>query len=282
MLRPRVCCFVLCAALAACSSGSQAPDAAVATDADATPDGATSDVATMAWAPPAACVDAGAGGASDGGVAASGNAFAFTLRGGHIEGAYVTLLEHPERCARTAADGAFRFDGLAPGETVTLRMHHPMYPLIQTGTHALPMTGLERLTFQAPDYSIYGLLSSVTATESRPDRCQIATTVTEVGRSLYTAEFPSHGEAGATVTISPTPPEADGPIYFQYYGAGQILPDRSLRETTRDGGVLFLNVTPGDYVLSAHKAGVNIRDVRVRCVAGVLVNASPPWGLQVY
>lgn len=70
-----------------------------------------------------------------------------------------------------------------------------------------------------------------------------------------------------------------GPIDFDYLERGVILPDRRLTQTTRDGGVLWLNVPPGEYVLTAHK-GVRFTQARFRCRAGVLVNASPPWGLQ--
>jgi hypothetical protein len=117
----------------------------------------------------------------------------------------------------------------------------------------------------------------------RPDdtRCQIAATVTEIGASLYSTT-PSHGQAGATVTIAPVPDDVDGPVYFEYFDGGAILPNRELTETTRDGGVLFLNVPPGEYVLSAHAEGMTFRDVRVRCDAGLLVNPSPPWSLQAH
>jgi|GEM_PF-3542389 len=45
---------------------------------------------------------------------------------------------------------------------------------------------------------------------------------------------------------------------------------------------VFLNVPPGDYVLTAHKAGMSFTPAAIRCRAGVLVNASPPWGLQAH
>lgn len=90
----------------------------------------------------------------------------------------------------------------------------------------------------------------------------------------------SHGEAGATVSITPAPSDVDGPVYFEYLAPHRIVPNRRLTETTRDGGVLFLNVPPGDYVLSASKAGVTCTDVRMHCEAGLIVNASPPWSLQ--
>lgn len=268
-----------------------ASDSAPAAD-TATPDAEPTD--SGVWSPPAQCAtatewrgDASADGgdaSADAGAttaSVSGHAFDFSLGGGRIEGAYVTILEDPTRCVRTGRDGFFRFDGLTVGADVTLAMHDPRFPLIHTGTHTVPAEGIERLTFQAPTHRMYRLLATAVAITPRATRCQIAATVTEIGRSIYTTDWPSHGEAGATVTLTPARAMVDGPVYFQYYESG-IIPERQLTETSRDGGVLFLNVEPGEYVLSASKAGVRFRSVRVRCIAGALVNASPPWSIQAY
>ncbi len=209
----------------------------------------------------------------------SGHAFAFTTSGGRIEGAYVTALEQPTLCTRTGAEGYFEL--LVPvGSEITLEIHHADFVRVRTGTHVVPPEGIERLTFQVPDRTTYRLLESVVGHPTDPALCQIAATVTEAGRSLYTTDWPSHGEAGATVSIDPLPATFDGPIYFEYLGAGAILPDRDLTETSRDGGILFLDVPPGDYTLAASEPGVTFRPVRVRCEAGVLVNPSPPWSIQ--
>ena len=120
------------------------------------------------------------------------------------------------------------------------------------------------------------------AEPSRPDRCQIAATVTRRGYSVYDgAADGTHGEPGATVAISPRPSGGGTPIYFNGGVPNTIWPDRKLSETTPDGGVLFLNVPPGTYTLTATKPGATIRPVTIDCRAGVLTNASPPWGLQV-
>ena len=252
-------------------AGQRAQDSAPAQD-SAEPDSAPTD--SGVWSPPPQCTsatewsgdagnDAGDASASaDGGAttaSVSGHAFDFSLGGGRIEGAYVTILEDPTRCVRTGRDGFFRFDGLAIGADVTLAMHDPRFPLIHTGTHTVPAEGIERLTFQAPTHRMYRLLATAVTITPRSTRCQIA----------------------ATVTLTPARAMVDGPVYFQYYESG-IIPERQLTETSRDGGVLFLNVEPGEYVLSATKAGVRFRSVRVRCIAGALVNASPPWSIQAY
>ena len=276
--------LILAASLAACGSSSapppaaadaSAPDAPV--DAAPTPD----DAPSVDDAPARVIPDCATPVSGDGGVTVRGHAFNFGPSSSSTRGGVVTLLEHPGWYARIGADSAYSFQGLTPGEPVTPVFDHPDYWPIQTGTHTVPAEGIERLSFQAPTVWLFRILAQSIRAPIDPARCQIATTVTEVGFSIYDGDRKSHGEAGATVTIDPPLTPESGPVYFQYYGRGSILPVRELTETTRDGGVLFLNVPPGEYVLTAHKAGARIREARIRCRAGVLVNAAPPWGLQV-
>jgi len=59
-----------------------------------------------------------------------------------------------------------------------------------------------------------------------------------------------------------------------------IVPDATLTATSVDGGVLFLNVPPGEYRLLATKPGKQFTQAKIRCTAGQLINAAPPYGLQ--
>lgn len=217
--------------------------------------------------------------AEAGGLLVRGDAFSFSLGQGRVGGAVVRSLEHPGRCAVTDEDGRFALGGFAPGEAVTLTLERQGYAPTQTGTRSLPPGGLERVTFQAPTVEIFRLIAGISGVGPAPGTCQIAATVTEIGRSLYD-DAPSHGEAGATVTLDPLPEGVRGPIYFRYLAPGLIVPDRSLGETTRDGGVLFLETPPGEYTLTAHKEGARFTQAQVRCRAGWVVNASPPFSLQ--
>lgn len=224
----------------------------------------------------AAALCSACGGGGDARLASvSGDAIPFNGGNRRVEGAQVWILEHPERRVTTGADGHFAFDGLEVGSEVTLVLEHPDYHLIQTGTHVVPEEGIERLTFQAVTHEIYGALAAILGVvPDEENACQVPTTVTRVGKSLY--DPGAHGEEGATVTIDPPLPAEHGPIYFN----SSVIPDRSLSETSDDGGVLYIQVPPGEYVLTAHKPGVEFTPVKVKCRAGVLVNASPPWGLQ--
>lgn len=194
---------------------------------------------------------------------------------GRVEGATVSILEFPALQVVTGADGKFRFDDLPVDADITLVMTHPDYHEIQTGTHVLPDEGLERITFQAVSHGIYDVLAGVVGiTPDEAKYCQMVTTVTRVGKSVYDAG--AHGEAGVLVTLDPPLPAENGPIYFN----AQVVPDASLTETSEDGGVLFVQVPPGEYTWTASKAGAEFRPVRMKCRVGVLINASPPWGLQ--
>lgn len=222
----------------------------------------------------AALALAGCGGADT--VTIDGDAFFFNGgpgADGRVVGATVTLVEHPEQQAVTAADGHFQFSGFADGDQATFALafanHHP----IQTGTFTVGTEPITRATFQVVHEAIYANLADMLGITPDPAKCQIVTTVTRVGKSLY--DEGAHGEAGATVTIDP-PMAGEGPIYFN----SSVFPERGLTQTSDDGGVLFLQVPPGTYTLTATKPGVTFRQVEIHCRAGYLLNASPPWGLQ--
>lgn len=205
----------------------------------------------------------------------SGDAIPFNV--GHqarLEGAVIGLLEDPSRTFVTGGDGHFAFDGVPVGSEVTLVLEKPGYHPIQTGTHRVPPGGLDRVTFQVVTDAIFDAFAAIVDVVPDPAACQVATTVTRVGRSLY--DPGAHGEAGATVTIDPPLPPGHGPIYFN----SSVVPDRSRTETSDDGGVVFVQVPPGRYVLEAHKPGVEFEPVVILCRPGLLVNASPPRGLQ--
>ncbi len=205
-----------------------------------------------------------------------GDAFPFeNAPNGHIAGATVSILEFPEMTMVTAADGKFKFDGLPVGADITLVMDHPDYHPIQTGTHTLPHEGLERITFQAVTHALYGALAGIVGiTPDEEKYCQMVTTVTRVGKSIY--DVGAHGEAGVVITIDPPLPVENGPVYFN----AKVIPELGLTETSDDGGALFTQVPPGEYLWTGTKAGAQFSQVRMKCRAGFLINASPPWGVQ--
>jgi len=224
--------------------------------------------------------------ASDDGAANDSCRMRVTLRGdvlpfhlvpdGRLAGATISILEHPERQVITGADGHFEFDDLEEGSEVTLVLSHPDYHPIQNGTMRLGPAGAGLVTFQAVVTPIFQALAALLQiTPDEEHACQMVTTFTRFGKTMY--DTGAHGEAGALVQLAPPLPAEHGPVYFN----ASVLPDRTLTESSDDGGVLFIQVPPGEYVWTASKPGTAFSRVKMRCRPGFLVNASPPWGLQV-
>jgi hypothetical protein len=199
-----------------------------------------------------------------------------------IAGAEVCVLEMPGHCTRSSsavADrGHFQLDGIAVGAQVTLTMSHPDWPLVQLATLAVPAGGLAKLTFQVPDFNQKFLLALAAGLTIDPGTCQVAATVTlpnPAMDTLYVYSGAPHGEPGATVSISPG---GQAPVYFN----DGVVPQPGLTQTSTDGGILYGNLAPGRYTITATKAGVNFRSVTFNCRQGWIVNASPNYGLQAY
>ncbi len=272
---------------AGCSDDSATPDAAVAPDKGApdktapdktapdvaAPDKAAPDVTTAdQFVPP----DLGDHDAAPGTVAVEGDAFVFNVAGGRIYGAKITVLEDATKLAYTDKKGHFVLKGFSPNSEVTLRLEAAGYPKNQTATLNVGTTGLKKVTFQVPVNAMYNMLAKVLQVTPDPKKCHMVSTVTRKGKSLY--DPGAHGEQDAVVTATPTPVAEVGPVYFDT----NVVPDKTLKKTSDDGGVLWANVTPGGYTLTATKAGVKFKTVKIKCRAGYTVNAAPPWGLQVY
>ena len=209
----------------------------------------------------------------------SGNAFSFAPPGfeggGRIVGGTVSVLEMPEYSTTTVEDGFFIIEDLPVNQEITLVLEAEGFPTTHTKTFTLTDSDLEEVTFQVPNLGLYDGLALIIGATISPDKCQLVSTVTILGGSLYLPG--AHGEAGATVSIEPPDENADGPIYFNE----DVIPDRTWTETSADGGIVFVNTEPGDYILTATKDGVVFESVKLKCRAGVLANASPPHALQV-
>ncbi len=153
----------------------------------------------------------------------SGDAFSFALPGepyGRIDGATISVLEAPEVSATSDDEGHFVLEGLEPGGKATFVMNREGFPPARTKTFTLPESGdLERVTFQIPDDTLFAALAAILQLEVDESACQIVSTITRVGKSVY--DEGAHGVEGTT-----------------------------------------------------------FEEVAVECAAGVLVNASPPFGLQ--
>lgn len=248
----------------------------------------------------------GSGGLGAPTVSVSGIAWGFTLpgQGGYdrIEGAEISVLEMPELDTTTNDEGEFTIEGIPAGAEATFVLEHDRYPLTYTKTHTLGDTDITDLTFQVPNEGLYAVIETLLEVQSDPEKCQMVSTFTRYGKTIGDAGH--HGQAGAVLEIE-SPDGAtvqEGPIYF----GDNVTPDRARDYSSLDGGVLILNADPGDYTLRAscvsepglvedflaeyppetdedlrcQTEDVEFEPVRMKCRAGVFLNASPSYGLQ--
>jgi len=240
-------------------------------------------------------------------VSVGGIAWGFTLpgQGGYdrIANATVSVLEAPELTTTSSADGEFTIGGIPVGSEATFVLEHPNYPLTYTKTFTVPDADIDDLTFQVPNNGLYSVIELQLGITSDPEKCQMVSTFTRVGRTIGDAG--PHGQAGAVLSISPESAVIEeGPIYF----GDNVIPDRNRTYSSLDGGVLIINADPGDYTLSAscvsnpadeaalleeyppqdfpdedlrcETEDVQFESVLMKCRPGVFLNASPSYGLQ--
>jgi hypothetical protein len=249
------------------------------------------------------------GGTSGPTISVGGIAWGFTLpgQGGYdlIKEATISVLEMPELTTETNDEGEFTIEGIPVGSQATFVLEHERYPLTYTKTHTVPDADITNLTFQVPNEGLYSVIEIQLGIVSDPEKCQMVSTFTRVGRTI--GEPGHHGQAGALLDIDA--PEGalleEGPVYF----GDNVVPDRERDYSSLDGGVLIVNADPGDYTLSAscvpnpselyddfvaeyppetypeedlrcQTEDVEFEPVLMKCRPGVFLNASPSYGLQ--
>lgn len=213
-------------------------------------------------------------------VSASGVVYQFQTHT-PLEGATVSLAQDDTITTTTDADGAWTLHGVPNGSEFT--------PVASAAghvvTHQQTFTAdadVEQIYLQLVPEAVFGAMAQgigqAGVTVDLTEKCHVVTTVSSAEAGEYTtwAEFLDHGDAGllpdATAQISPS-------SGMQLYFNEQVQPDPTLSATTTDGGVLWVNVDPGRYTLSATHSSASFPDVTVDCEKGRFVNASPPNGL---
>jgi len=201
-----------------------------------------------------------------------------------IAGATIKVEELPSVSATTAKDGSYELD-VPVGATITpyieAKGHHSIRLQTFTVDAAHDGTALEGVNFQTPSDGIYDglkvLVKGFTGKDPFAGGCVVVTTVGDkkmIGMSFDRfINFHPHGVAGVAAHMDPAKATA---IYFN----DQVLPDKAQHTTSVDGGVLWPNVPPGNYTLTATKTGMTFATVHVTCQNGWVVNANPVWGLH--
>ncbi len=205
-----------------------------------------------------------------------GYTFEFGSNGKPVVGAKLRLAEYPSLSATSDEGGSYVLrvpDGLASTPVVD----HPGFKLMHLQTFTPAGKDLNNVNFQMVSPIIYDIFTAILEVEPDPEKCQISSTVnTKEIRDLDLEAFRAygaHGVAGATVSAEPA---VDDLVYFNE----NVIPNRSLTETSDDGGVVWPNVTPGTYVMSAEHPDTSFASFTATCVAGRFINAGPPWGLR--
>lgn len=212
--------------------------------------------------------------------AMGGQARFFDVRMGMLqevsgEGAEAFVLEDPTRHQTLPADGRFRFEGLPEGSEVTLAIRHPNFQPTLTATLTVGASDATDITFQVVTHTLANLAGLLLGVDPEdPTLCEMATTVAAVTDHRWDLFAP--GEPGATVQVEPASDHGRKIIYFDEH----TVPNPRITETTTDGGVVLVGAPPGIYFWTATKAGRVFNRLKMKCVAGWLTNASPPWGLQ--
>lgn len=222
-------------------------------------------------------------------VCASGTAHSFSLDFKPVAGALISILEFPGRVAVANEWGEFLFCGLPVGSLATFRLTAKGYHESMTKTFVLPATQLSEIHFQAPSNLIFAALR--TASGATAQGHHLVTTVTPEENNWVGAGGIPFVKVVA-FQVDPADPFNDpgvpldvNPIYFSstkiVVGNGYVAwPDPKMRETDRDGGVLFKDVPAGTYRLEASRPGYEFEAVVMKTGdSPAVTNAVPGYNL---
>jgi hypothetical protein len=217
-------------------------------------------------------------GAPDRDVHIRGTVYAFNAPD-PIAGATVRVAELDGVVATTASDGSYDL-AVPDGTRVTPYVEADGFHGIHLQTFTTQGTNIERANFQIPSDPVYGGLAALLGVEldeaGNQVNCAIVSTFSTVDvRDLSFADFTAfgaHGVGGATASTDPALPS---PIYFNE----NVIPDPSRTESSEDGGVIWIEVPPGTYRVSASHPSERFAEFTASCEPGRLVNANPPQGL---
>ena len=207
----------------------------------------------------------------------TGHAYAFNMDPSQsVVGAKIAVAELPDVTTTTAADGSYALT-VPVGATVTPFITAAGYHTTYLQTFVNVQGDLANVNFQTPDDGTFVILAKLLGVTQPEASCSIATTVsTKAIQALSYMDFRkfgAHGVAGATAALLP---EAATPTYFNK----NVVPDKTQALTSEDGGVVWVNLPPATYTISATHPTRKFDTVTVTCANGRLVNANPPWGLR--
>ena len=205
-----------------------------------------------------------------------GYAFAFAGHAAPLEGVAIHIAEHHEIHTVSSEDGSYTLE-VPDGEPFTPVAELPGYRTMYLQTFTAAGEDLINVSFQMVETWMYDVFSYALEIEPLDDHCQISTTVnTKDIREMTLEDFAAYGAHGVPGVVVWSEPALADMVYFD----AQTIPDRTLTETTADGGVVWPNVPPGVYVMKASHPDKTFAPFVATCEPGRFINAGPPWGLR--
>lgn len=212
----------------------------------------------------------------------TGTAYEFNNTKVKLKGAKVKVAEIPSASATVKADGTY--DLVVPDKTtVTPYIIAAGYHTVYLQTFKTGGENLEHVNIQTPTNAVAMALAQIVNVkvnaENYPERCVIVSTFSTRNVRGIGVEFGdftgygAHGVAGATATTSP---KLAPPIYFN----DKVIPDRSQKLSSKDGGVIWTDIPAGVYTVRASAPGTRFASFKATCKNGRIINANPPWGLH--
>jgi hypothetical protein len=215
-------------------------------------------------------------------VTITGNAYAFIFAGNkdRLEGARIGIAEMPGLTTTAGPNGAYALE-VPDDTTITPYAEFEGYYPTHHQTFHTSGEDLRQVNFQMPALTTYNLLAGYVQAGLNQDGsltdCGIVSTFFQKeGRSFNDFDdfhdFRPHGVEGSTAVATPA---AGRQFYFNH----RVLPDPEQPSSSRDGGVLWVDVESGVYEIKGSSDTTRHASFVATCEPGRLVNANPPWGL---
>lgn len=197
-----------------------------------------------------------------------------------------------------STQGFYHFD-YPVGGRLNMIFQHAGYQTSQSGTYTITKSGYVDqyglISWQALPRTLWAVIKNIilyeTHTSIKKDTCQVIMTVSAYHKTL---NDDPQGEEGATVQIEPLHGNHSDKLYdVRYYldiFMKKPFPWPGLKKTSKDGGVIFVNVKPGNYKVITKKEGVKFSTPEFKCnpsewkglnESNIVINLSPPQGPTV-